>query len=60
MDVLVVKFEWKWPLGEHGGSGDVQGFDQERKEVKWKEVCRKKKWNSDLNWAVVHSRSAEG
>ena len=22
-------------LGEHGGSGDMQGFDQEGKEVEW-------------------------
>ena len=33
MDELVVELEWKWPLGEHGGSGDVQGFDQEGR--KW-------------------------
>ena len=38
MDILVVEFEWKWPLGEHGGSGDVQGFDQEGKEVEWEEI----------------------
>ena len=31
----LLNLEWKWPLGEHGGSGDVQGFDQERKEVEW-------------------------
>ena len=54
----MLNLEWKWPLGEHGGSGDVQGFDQERKEVEWKEVCRKENSNSNLNWVVVHSRSA--
>ena len=56
----LLNLEWKWPLGEHGGLGDVHGFDQERKEVEWKEVCRKENSNSDLNWAVVHSRSAGG
>ena len=60
MDILVVEFGMEMALGEHGGLGDVQGFDQERKEVEWKEVCRKKNWNSNLNWAVVHSWSAGG
>ena len=47
-------------LGEHGGSGDVQGFDKEGKEVEWEENRGRKNWNSDLNWATVHSRSAGG
>ena len=42
MDVLVVELEWKWPLGEHGGSRGMQGFDQEGKEVEWEKVCRKR------------------
>ena len=37
MNELIVKIVWKWPLGEHGGSGDVQGFDKEGKEVEWEE-----------------------
>ena len=35
MNELIVKIVWKQPLGEHGGSRDVQGFDKEGKEVKW-------------------------
>ena len=38
MKYLIVEIVWKWPLGEHGGSGDVQGFDQEGKEVEWEEI----------------------
>ena len=37
MNVLVVVIVWKWPLGEHGGSGDVQGFDKEGKGVEREE-----------------------
>ena len=56
----LLELEWKWLLGEHGGSMGMQGFDQEGKEVEWKKVGRKKNWNSDMNRAVVHSRSAVG
>ena len=31
----------KMTLGEHGGSGDMQGFDQEGKEVEWEESWKK-------------------
>ena len=45
MDVLIVKIEWKWPLGEHGGSRDVQGFDKGMKWRKLGEKGVKSEWN---------------
>ena len=48
MDVLVVGIEWKWPLGEHGGSGNIQGFDKEGKEVEWEENGGREKWEISL------------
>ena len=55
-----VNYGMEMALGEHGGSGDVQVFDKEGKEVEWEEIRGRKNWNSNLNWAVEHSRSAGG
>ena len=49
----LLDFEWKLPLGEHGGSGDMQDLTKERNGEKGVEIL-------NLTEAAAHRRSAVG
>ena len=49
----LLDFEWKLPLGEHGGSGDMQDLTKERNgEREWKIL--------NMTEAAAHRRLAVG
>ena len=45
---LIVVIVWKWSLGEHDGSGNVQGFDKRMKGGVWEEECENFEYELNL------------